>query len=132
MPFFFRLCLKVLYPILMITAVWRIVKLRVHPDAVLVFNCYDRESDPDAANDSPGLLSKMKTSLLNDHSLFAWADTGEWKTAGNEGSQTFRESDWFRIGFEPIFVDFTKSGTWYIVVSLAQVGVQYTTRKIDV
>lgn len=116
----------------MITAVWRIVKLRVLPDAVLVFTYYDRESDPDVANDSPGLLSKIKTSLLNDQSLFAWADTGEWETARVEGSQTVREGDWFRIGFEPIFVDFTKSGTWYIIVSLVQVGVQDTTGKMDI
>ena len=32
-----------------------------------------------------------------------------------------RERNWFRIGFEPTFVDFTKSGTWFTLMFLPEV-----------
>lgn len=120
-----------LYPVIMVMAVWRVIKLRIHPDAVLVFIYYDHESDADTAICSPGVLSKCKTSLVNQDGLFSWADRGRWEAAGSEDSQTVRERNWFRIGFEPIFVDFTKPGTWYILISLVQVGVQHTAGEIS-
>lgn len=32
--------------------------------------------------------------------------------------------DWFRIGFEPLFVDFTQSGSWFAVYALLEVPVR--------
>ncbi len=34
-----------------------------------------------------------------------------------------READWFRIGFEPIFVDLSKLGCFYLIFLLVKVGV---------
>ena len=39
-----------------------------------------------------------------------------------ENREASRQGDWFRIGFEPVFVDYTKHGTWFIVISLVEVG----------
>lgn len=35
--------------------------------------------------------------------------------------ETKREADWFRIGFEPLFVDLSKSGCSYLVFLLVKV-----------
>ncbi|CAN0588780.1 unnamed protein product, partial [Laminaria digitata] len=68
-------------------------------------------------------------------SLTAWADAGQWVTVEKfhresrpegDGFQITidedarREGDRFRIGFEPLFVDFTKAGSWFMVYSLVQ------------
>lgn len=37
-----------------------------------------------------------------------------------------READWFRIGFEPIFVDLSKSGSSYLVFLLVKVSGPWT------
>lgn len=123
--------LKVIYPILMVLMLWRTIKLRIHPDAVLVFNYYDDERDTDTGDAGPTTLSKMKTSLVDDCSLFAWADKGEWETTGSEDPKTVQEGDWFRIGFEPMFVDYTKTGTYFILISLAYVSARDTRGKQD-
>lgn len=59
---------------------------------------------------------------MEDYSLFSWADRGQWETVQTENREIIREGDWFRIGFEPLFVDYTKRGTWFIVISLVEVG----------
>lgn len=117
--------LKVLYPIMMVTAVWRTIKIRIHPDSVLVFNHYEGEAETDTAGITRRALVTLKTSVVDDHSLFSWADRGEWETAGSEDPQRVREADWFRIGFEPIFVDYTKSGTNIILICLGKVSARH-------
>lgn len=59
---------------------------------------------------------------MEDYSLFSWADKGQWETVQTPGRYVSRDGDWFRIGFEPIFVDFTKRGSWFIVISLLSVS----------
>lgn len=48
--------------------------------------------------------------------MFEWADKGSWRC------RTSEEEDFdgrkFRIGFEPLFVDFTKEGAVYIIFLL--------------
>lgn len=66
-------------------------------------------------------MSRFTSSLTESNSLFAWADKGQWETVETENRRISREGDWFRIGFEPIFVDYTKLGTWFIVISLVEV-----------
>ncbi|CAN0570525.1 unnamed protein product, partial [Laminaria digitata] len=68
-------------------------------------------------------------------SLIAWADAGQWMTVERVHRESRPEDDWFqitvdegarregdrfRIGFEPLFVDFTKAGSWFMVYSLVQ------------
>ena len=71
---------------------------------------------------SGGFFSRFKSSWSEDYSLFSWADKGQWETVKTENRQLSREGDWFRIGFEPVFVDYTKRGTWFVMVSLVEVG----------
>ena len=50
------------------------------------------------------------------------ADTGQWETVRIVGDEQLQsEWNWFRIGFEPMFTDYTKSGTWFVLVSLFEV-----------
>ena len=71
---------------------------------------------------SGGFLSRFKTSWTKNYSLFSWADKGQWETVQMENREVSRQGDWFRIGFEPVFVDYTKRGTWFIMISLIEVG----------
>lgn len=54
---------------------------------------------------------------------------GSWETVKTENPRLKKEWDWFRIGWEPVFADYTKRGTWFVMVllcewtSLACVGV---------
>ncbi|CAN0484795.1 unnamed protein product, partial [Scytosiphon promiscuus] len=49
-----------------------------------------------------------------------WANKGQWESVETQDNKNQRERDWFRIGFEPIFVDFTKNGSWFIVYTLIE------------
>lgn len=49
-------------------------------------------------------------------SVFEWADKGAWKCRTSEDEDF--DGRKFRIGFEPLFVDFTKQGAIYIVFLL--------------
>ncbi len=53
--------------------------------------------------------------------MYAWAKKGVWKTAATEDMTELRLRDWFRIGFEPLFADFTQSGSWFAVYALLEV-----------
>lgn len=66
--------------------------------------------------------TKVKTGLKEDHSMFAWANKGHWESVESLDPEVTRERDWFRIGFEPLFVDFTKNGAWFVVYTLVEVS----------
>lgn len=48
--------------------------------------------------------------------MFEWADKGAWRCSQSEDDDF--DGRKFRIGFEPLFVDFTKEGAVYIVFLL--------------
>lgn len=54
----------------------------------------------------------------NTHSVFDWAGKGTWKCSADE-EMNFEERK-FRIGFEPLFVDFTQEGAIYITFLLVK------------
>lgn len=113
---------QVLYPVIMFMTVCRTIWVRVRPNLLLVFKSYaDDDVDRNSPNSTPSFISKFKSSWKDDYSLFSWADKGQWETVQTGDRQVSREGDWFRIGFEPVFVDYTKSGTWFIVISLMEV-----------
>ncbi|CAM9446681.1 unnamed protein product, partial [Discosporangium mesarthrocarpum] len=127
-PWIFWTALSTLlgYPVLMILMVCRTIAVRILPDDLLVFRC-----DPDnrgigrggrCAN-TPGHFSKVRTlfgflGFLKGEGIFTWADRGRWESVHFSDKATQREAHWFRIGFEPLFVDFTKRGSIYLVVLL--------------
>ncbi|CAM9990283.1 unnamed protein product, partial [Ascophyllum nodosum] len=107
----------VLYPLLMFVTTWRTIRLRVHPNEFLVFRYFNEGY---ATNASPlVVLRKAFCAFWREQSLFVGADTGQWETVRIVGDEQLQsEWNWFRIGFEPMFTDYTKSGTWFVLVSL--------------
>lgn len=104
--------------------VYRAVIGRLHSDDLVVFTLNEPEDDLDNATWRGRIgrfVSKFKEGWKNDTSLFSWANKGQWETVEAANEETVREADSFRIGFEPLFVDFTQSGAWFIVLTLIQV-----------
>lgn len=111
----------------MFIAIVRTIVVRVRPDSLVVFTPHDSDNAGEdveggvSSASKPSFFSKVKASCREDHSLFAWADKGTWETAETADEETRREAEWFRIGFEPLFVDFTKAGAWFVAYSLVEV-----------
>eukprot|EP00903_Cladosiphon_okamuranus_P005921 g5852.t1 len=120
----------VLYPVLMVVMVSRTFSSKVRPDDKIVFKAHtddDDEDDHESIVPTNGLsrstrsfASKVQTSLKKDHSMFAWANKGEWVSVETSDTEVRRKRDWFRIGFEPLFVDFTKNGSWFVVYTFIE------------
>lgn len=101
----------------MFVMVLRTVLVRIRPTTLLSFK-------PNEARDvhtSSNVVSRFWTHFKEDGGVFSWADKGQWETVETTDGAISREANWFRIGFEPLFVDFTQSGAWFIVVSLIEV-----------
>lgn len=132
---------QLLYPILMFVMVCRTIVLRVRPDALIAFeptNDLDTPKDVLLVDSKDSFFSRVKLSWKQSGSLIAWADAGQWVTVERSYTESRPEDDWsqtsvdedarregdrFRIGFEPLFVDFTKAGSWFMIYSLVQVRV---------
>lgn len=69
-------------------------------------------------------LDLFRTSWRGNCSLFSWADKGQWGQAVTDGQEPRPDEDWFRIGFEPVFVDFSKTESWVFLVTLVEVRVR--------
>lgn len=101
----------------MFVTVWRTIQVRIHPDDLIVFEFYENGA-------SPGRGDVFFFGLFKNgkgRSLFSWADKGEWTTVPTLDPKLDRERNWFKTGFEPIFADYTKSGTWFVMVLLVEV-----------
>ncbi|CAB1104148.1 unnamed protein product [Ectocarpus sp. CCAP 1310/34] len=92
-------------------------RVRVRSDALIVFT--SNKTDEGSTGKST-LYSKMVTGLKKDSSLFAWADKGHWNTVQTADEDARRDADWFRIGFEPLYADFTQAGSWFTVYTLIE------------
>lgn len=120
--------IQLLYPVLMIVMVSRTFASLVRTADHIVFKSSE-DHVQDTANESGGNFfssarsfgAKIGTSLRDDHSMFAWADKGQWESVEIVDKKVQRQRDWFRIGFEPIFVDFTGKGFWFVVYTLIEV-----------
>lgn len=119
---------QVLYPVLMLVGVLRTYFVRVRPKTLIVFTPNVADNDASAGEDAqeaasaprPGFVSRVKAGWAEGHSLFTWADKGKWETAETGNEEARREGQWFRIGFEPLFVDFTQSGAWFVAFTLVE------------
>lgn len=121
---------KVLYPALLLVAVWRIVLVRVRPDVLLTFEPYEGDrydgSGPVSADGRKGFRSRLRSAWSTDGGLFSSADKGRWETiSAGRLRPPSRETDWFRAGFEPVFASYTKRGVWFAVISLIEVGMPW-------
>eukprot|EP00903_Cladosiphon_okamuranus_P009469 g9024.t1 len=109
----------VLYPVLMIVMVSRSFLRKVRPDDDIVFKAFS-DDDENTDQRTRGFAAKVKSSLRENHSMFSWANKGQWESVETPDAEVKQERDWFRIGFEPLFVDFTKKGAWFVVYSLIE------------
>lgn len=98
--------------------VWRTILLRIQPTTLIVFTPNEVQPDQPRGN----IISRCLKSFKDEGGAFRAADKGRWETAETEDETSDREANWFRIGFEPLFADFTQSGTWFVVIFLVQVG----------
>ena len=104
-----------------------IFKARADDDAAADESTSSSEGDEgNASSSTRSFATKVKNSLKEDHSMFAWANKGQWESVESSDAEVKRERDWFRIGFEPLFVDFTKNGSWFVVYTLLEVSLFYT------
>ncbi|CAN0071117.1 unnamed protein product, partial [Ectocarpus sp. 12 AP-2014] len=107
-------CALIVFPVLMFIYVSRIVWSRVRPDN----SPLRYEPNPNAGKGcflfkACGGFCKAWTS---GSSMFEWADKGQWASKNNEDVDL--DSRKFRIGFEPLFVDYTQKGTLYVTFLL--------------
>lgn len=114
----------------MLVMVWRTIIVRVRPDALIVFKpC---SSEDNLGGNSHNFASRFRAGWKEGLSMFSWADKGRWHTVETSDDSDRKKGDWFRIGFEPLFVDFTKSGTWFVVIFLVQVRGGVSAWAVDV
>lgn len=113
----------------MVVLVFRTIYVRVCPDDIIVFETTTDADDPEGGGgdqqQQPTFLSRVKAGWDESSSLLAWADKGQWTTTEKADREAHREGDWFRIGFEPLFVDFTKHGALFMVLSLIKVQIRF-------
>lgn len=109
----------------MFAMVWRTVTIRVRSDALIVFKKREAQGNLGDTNKGAAIsrISRLREGWNNNVSIFAWADKGQWMTTDMMDEDTTREANRFRIGFEPLFVDLTQSGAWFVVFTLAEVCV---------
>ncbi|CAB1104649.1 unnamed protein product [Ectocarpus sp. CCAP 1310/34] len=107
----------VLYPVLMFAMVARTHRVRVRSDALIVFVSNENRVTWMGKKE---FFSKLLAGSRKDFSLFAWADKGQWETVQTSDVNARRDADWFRIGFEPLFADFTQAGSWFILYTLME------------
>lgn len=110
-----------LYALFLFCTTWRIISIRIRPENIVKFAHRDR----DVPRSIRAVWNHIKSGTL-----LSLADKGAWETVmgGDDQSEKVREWDWFRIGFEPMFVDYTASGTWFVFVLLVEVS----SRRCDV
>lgn len=113
----------------MVVMVSRVFFSKVRSDDNIAFKKRNEDGESNSpANGAGGggsstrsFTAEVKASLREKYSMFAWANKGEWESVETSDAQVTRERDWFRIGFEPLFVDYTKKGSWFIVYMLVEV-----------
>lgn len=104
--------------------VYQAIMGRARSNALVVFQSIEPQCDTDEGSFSDRIrrmASQMRQGLKEDTSLFSWANKGQWEAVNTDDDEIQREANYFRIGFEPLFIDCTKSGAWFTILSLVQV-----------
>ena len=105
----------------MVILVTRAIYIRVLPESLIEFRYF-----PSEAGDGNSWISRIKKGWAEEKSLLSWGNRGRWYTVETTDKEKWREGNRFRIGFEPLFVDFTKSGIWFVLFSFFKVRVGLT------
>lgn len=116
----FLLVWQVLYPASIIIMVSRTIFLRIFSDSLVEFRYF-----PSGYNHRNSWLSNIWKRFKEEGSLLSFANRGRWQTVETRNEARLREGNRFRLGIEPLFVDFTKWGTVFVVVSLLEVSARY-------
>lgn len=107
----------------MFILLWRTIHVRVRSNDLLIFSPLPHGEI--TAGGIRGVLSRFRSSWREDYSLLSWADKGQWETVQTTDGHAQREENWFRIGFEPVFVDYTKRGSYFVLATLIEVCLDY-------
>lgn len=97
---------------------------RARSNALIVFQPTEPQCDMGEGSFSGRIrrmASQMREGLKEDTSLFSWADKRQWEAVKTDDEKMQREANSFRIGCEPLFIDCTKSGAWFAIISFLQV-----------
>ncbi|CAM9329857.1 unnamed protein product [Ectocarpus sp. 8 AP-2014] len=111
----------VVYPVLVAGMMCRVIFSRVLPEDGGMAFTPTKQDDYYAGGDRrgfKGFSQRVIKGLKEEHSSLAWATTGAWRTADTDDTMGRRLGDWFRVGFDPLFVGFTHSGVWFSVYAL--------------
>lgn len=99
----------------MLASICRTIAVRLSSKEIVQF----REVSPE---DDVGSLALSSTTVSSGaRGFFFRADKGTWCTALTTNEIVRHERTWFRIGFEPLFVNFTQSGVWFTMLFLIEV-----------
>ena len=109
-----------LYPVHVVFVISRTVFTQVLSDSLIDFRYF-----PKIYSQGSSWLSKVWKGWEKDRSFLSWANLGQWQTVETTDETRRRQGNWFRIGFEPLFVDFTKAGAVFVIVSLLEVRLYY-------
>ncbi|CAM9186425.1 unnamed protein product, partial [Scytosiphon promiscuus] len=91
----------------------RVIHARVVPDTSGIGFTLTEKDDFFSAGSRRScraFFSRVLRGLKEEHSAFAWAKKGMWATAFTQDPKERRLLDWFHIGFQPLFADFTQDG----------------------
>ncbi|CAN0463533.1 unnamed protein product, partial [Ectocarpus sp. 12 AP-2014] len=96
-------------------------KIRSKDHIVFILSADDAvEAESDLYTSVRSFGSKVRHGLKESYSMFAWSNKGEWGSVDTPDEEDKRARDWFRIGFEPLFVDFTGAGSWFAIYALIE------------
>lgn len=100
----------------MFLSVCRTVLVRVMPKILIIFEESSGErADGNTPRGDGGVKELVKAGI------FSSANKGSWCTSPTLDEGTQREAKRLLIGFAPLFIDYTQSGSFFAVITLAQV-----------
>ncbi|CAM9124958.1 unnamed protein product [Chrysoparadoxa australica] len=105
--------LLLVFPVLMIVCTAKTLYTWIHGTKDLVYTPYP----PRQGSCWRRLCDALKGGWGSGNSMLSWFDKGHWEARPREGKLGVNVAS-FRVGFEPLFKDFTQGGAFYMVLLL--------------